>query len=678
MGNPAFTNRLAAETSPYLLQHAHNPVDWYPWGDEALTKARTENKLLIVSIGYSACHWCHVMERESFEDDEVARLMNEYFVCIKVDREERPDVDALYMDAVNIMTGHGGWPLNAFALPDGRPVYAGTYFPKPQWLGLLRHMAFDYKKEPQKFEEYAAKLIGGIKQLSIVNLPEEKAEFDIDALKAVYASCYPLFDRTNGGKGRAPKFPMPDIYRFLLRYHYITREEPALNHVELTLDKMAKGGIYDQIGGGFARYSTDTKWLVPHFEKMLYDNAQLMSLYAEAWQVTKKPLYKKVVYETAQFIERELMSPESGFYCALDADSEGVEGKFYIWTEKEFNDVVSTEDAPLLREHFGIDEEGYWEEDNNILVAARDVDELAVKYRLSADEIELKITAAKKTLLAEREKRTRPGLDNKILLSWNALALIGFVDAHRIFGDEKFLETAKRNFNLLQRDFVDGTQLYRTSRNSRSPILGFLEDYAFYIAALIKWYQATFDEIVLHQALALMDVAIEKFGDTESGMFFFTAKDDQELVARKIDTSDNVMPSPNSVMAQNLYALGRYFENDEYLERAKKMLSTVLPPAQEYGPFYSNWASLLACFTSRLTDVAVVGRKAKEILLELEGEYHSLKLVSGKSEEESSLPLLNDKEFSERTMIYVCENRVCSLPVKTAAEALKQLRQPTA
>ncbi len=667
-------NRLAKETSPYLLQHANNPVDWYPWGEEAFQKARDENKLLIISIGYSACHWCHVMEQKSFEDEQIAKLMNAFYVCVKVDREERPDVDAFFMDAVNIMIGRGGWPLNAFAMPDGRPVYAGTYFPKNQWSGLLREIASGYRRNPQNYITYAEKLMQGIKGLSLITSPQEEYKFTTDELKTAYWGFSQHFDRTHGGRGRAPKFPMPDNYIFLLRYAHITGDKDALNHAFLTLDKMAKGGIFDQIGGGFARYSTDAKWLVPHFEKMLYDNAQLISLYAEAYHQNKLPLYKHVVYKTVAFIKHELTSPEGAFYSALDADSEGEEGKYYVWTSEEFNQAIGDKHIDLLTEYFGIGEEGLWEHGKNILIQNKSVAEIAVKYSLTESETTRIINEASQNLLAERGKRIRPGLDNKILLSWNILTIKGLLDAYKVFGEAEFMQMAEKAFTYINTTLVKGNQLYRTVKNGQAAIPAFLEDYALYIQFLICWYQHTFDETCLKEAETLTGHVIHNFSDDASGMFYFTSSASKDIAARKIETVDNVIPSPNSVMAHNLFYLGMYFNNEGYISRSEKMLLAVMPQVLEYAPFYANWASLLCYKAAPFYEVAIVGEDIIKLKHFLEEEYMPNKILAGSKNAETILPLLQNRFVTGKTMIYVCRDKTCTLPVETAEEALAQMK----
>ena len=671
-------NALINETSPYLLQHAHNPVNWQPWSEKAFQTAASENKLVIVSIGYSACHWCHVMEHESFEDEQVARLMNSHFICIKVDREERPDIDQFFMDAAQLMIGRGGWPLNAVALPDGRPVYAGTYFPKTSWMGLLNEISVGYKKQPDKYLEYAAKLVAGIKGLSIIKLPQEDAGFrqaqppafnlaDLDEAYSVFSS---QFDRKNGGRGRAPKFPMPDNWQFMLRYHFLTNSKEALQQSLLTLDKMALGGIYDQLGGGFARYATDAEWKIPHFEKMLYDNAQLISLYSSAYTITKKELYKTIVYETIEFINRELKSSHGGFYCAIDADSEGVEGKFYIWTSEELERIIGTEHFPLIKDYFGIDNEGLWEEGQNILLLTATPENLAEKYKLPLDECLSIIANAKQKLFEERAKRTRPGTDNKILLSWNALMIKGLIDAYLAFDEPSFLELASANLNFLRKELIRDGKLFHNYNEDKAAIPGFLEDYAMYISALLAYYQAVFDEPSLFEAQNWIEYVTTHFQDSESGFFWFTSKENNELAARKIETSDNVISSPNSVMAHNFFIAGKLFSNDEYSAISKKMLRTMVPNIVEQPAYYSNWAILLANNLPPFFEVVFSGEKAQKNLAGFSKNYIPNKIVAGTEGANGDLPLLQNKYVPGKSFIYVCENFTCQKPVETAVEAL--------
>lgn len=665
------TNSLINETSPYLLQHAHNPVEWYPWSDKALEKAKKENKPLLISVGYSACHWCHVMEHESFEDEEVAKLMNEHFICIKVDREERPDIDQIYMNAVQLMTGSGGWPLNCFALPTGEPFYGGTYFQKENWMHILKSIADEYKNSPDKVIEYATKLTEGVKQSENLPLVKDDKPFSMDVLHVAVERFKRQIDYAEGGSNRAPKFPMPNNYEFLLQYYYHTKDEEVLKIVELTLDKMAYGGIYDQIGGGFARYSVDSYWKVPHFEKMLYDNGQLVSLFSHAYQLTKKQLYKHVVYQTLEYIEREMTTKNGAFYSALDADSEGEEGKFYVWSKEELQHVLK-DDYPLAESYYNINHHGKWE-GNYILLRKKSDIEITKDFYLSEAELHIKIEAINSKLLTERAKRIRPGLDDKTLTSWNALMLKGYIDAYNVFGELTFLNAAKKNA-----EFIVSNQLRKDGglnhnyKNGVSNLDGYLEDYALTIEALIALYQTTFDELWLKHAKDLMDYSIENFYDTETGFFFFTSKNAKGLIARKMELSDNVIPASNSSLAKGLFLLGEYYNNKDYNQKAEQMLKNIEGQIPQYISGYSNWGILMLQFTQPFYEIAITGNNVFEKQSEFNKKYIPNKLFVG-STKDSKLPLLENKYVNDKTMIYVCYNKACQKPTENVDEALKQL-----
>jgi uncharacterized protein YyaL (SSP411 family) len=668
------TNSLINESSPYLLQHAHNPVSWYPWGEEALSKAKKEDKLMLISIGYSACHWCHVMERESFENEQVASIMNNNFICIKVDREERPDIDQVYMNAVQLMTGHGGWPLNCFALPDGRPVYGGTYFPREQWVNVLANLADVYKNERDKVLDYAEQLTEGVRLSELVRFNDEKPEFSIDTLYDSYRNWSKRFDNTEGGPNKAPKFPLPNNYQFLLRYWHHIKDESVLKHVKLTLEKMAFGGIYDQLGGGFARYSTDTLWKVPHFEKMLYDNAQLVTLYCDGYRALKDPVYKQVVYETLEFISRELTSPEGAFYSALDADSEGEEGKFYVWTKEELQQALGDR-YDIFAAYYNVNDHGYWEHGNYILLRRQSDEKVAKALGLNPDDLRPSIEAMKRELLAIREKRVRPGLDDKTLTSWNALMIKGYTDAYNTFGEPSFLAAAVKNAQLilgkLRRE--DGGLLH-SYKNGKATINGYLEDYSCAAEAFISLYEATFEERWLHTAAELVKYSIDHFYDENSRVFWFTSDLDPPLVARKMEVADNVTPASNSIMARVLFTLGHHLDNREYIEMAKQMINNIKDQFAEYGAGYSNWGMLLIDLISPFYEVAIVGKDVNEKRKELAQHYLPNKIFAG-SMADSALPLLENKYEEGRTLIYVCENRTCQRPVSEVSEAVNQLLQ---
>ncbi len=665
-------NHLANETSPYLLQHARNPVDWYPWSNEALEKARRENKLLIISIGYAACHWCHVMEHESFEDTAVAKVMNENFVSIKVDREERPDIDQIYMNAAMLINGNGGWPLNAIALPDGRPIYAGTYFPKQQWVSMLQQVYNYYKNDPKKADEYATQLRAGIQNAELISIKSPESPVTENDLDSAFRHLIITQDFKSGGRQGAPKFPMPVNYEFLLMYHHYSGNGEARKAVEAALDNIASGGIYDHIGGGFARYSVDTEWHVPHFEKMLYDNGQLVSLYSHAYQLTKKSLYKQAVYETLEWVEREMASKENGFYSSLDADSEGEEGKLYVFTEQEIRSILGA-DAGLFIDYYDISKHGNWEEEKNVLRRKTDEREIAEKHKLSLEELDRKISVSKKKVFAEREKRIRPGLDDKILTSWNALMLKGYVDAYRAFDEKRFLDKALANAQFILTKVANGEKLFRNYKIGKATINGFLDDYALAIQGFIALYEATFDEQWLQQAKAWTDYVIRHFQDDNSGMFFYTSDDHEELVARKMEISDNVIPASNSVMAKNLYVLGQLFYNEDYTKMAEQMFHNVKKDVMEHPSYYANWASLACWLYEDPFEIAIVGDDFEKVRIGFDVHHlPNILMLGGKTE--GSLPLLQNKLVGEQTTIYVCRNKTCKLPVTSVEDALKQMK----
>jgi len=670
----SYTNELIHESSPYLLQHAHNPVNWYPWGEAALEKAKKENKPLIISIGYSACHWCHVMEHESFEDTVVARIMNEHFVAIKVDREERPDVDQVYMDAVHLISGSGGWPLNAFALPDGKPFYAGTYFLKNDWIRVLEYFSKAYTDNPDALREQAQKVTDGIR--SIDNFPpvENSTPSSMTELNDIFELLNTSLDLNMGGVNRAPKFPMPSVWEYLLHYSYLSGNQLALDAVTTTLDHMAMGGIYDQLGGGFARYSTDAEWLVPHFEKMLYDNAQLVSLYSHAWQRTGNPLYKETVYGTLEFVRRELTSDEGAFYSALDADSEGEEGKFYVWTKQEIEQVLG-DNAKLISDYYNINSKGNWEEGKNILHREHNDEKIAGKLGMTVEELHTELLAARTVLLKTRDGRQRPGLDDKILTSWNALMLKGYVHAYRAFGESEFLEVALANAEFLISNAASGNNgITRNYKDGKSSIPGFLDDYAFLISALIELYQATFDEVWLHKARELTEYTLKHFYDPGSGMFFYTHDEHSGLIARKMEVSDNVIPASNSEMARNMFILGKYFYREDLIESASQMLDNVRKDIAENPFYYSNWATLQAHLVSQPFEVAILGEEYAEVRSDLDDHYLPNILLLG-GDTEGSMELLKNKLLEQQTTIYVCQDKTCRLPVTTVDDALSQIRE---
>ena len=678
-----FKNKLANESSPYLLQHSGNPVDWYPWGNEALEKAKTENKLIVISIGYAACHWCHVMEHESFEDESVAQVMNDSFVSIKVDREERPDVDQIYMDAAYLITGRGGWPLNVIALPDGRPVFAGTYFRKDDWTRILLYFKELYQKEPETFNREAGKLTDAMKGIKVPGLQENNTPFSKKEIEESVMKIISYMDFTNGGTKGAPKFPMPGIYQFLLTYHFHTKDLKALEAVTVTLDKMAGGGIYDHIGGGFARYSTDEIWKAPHFEKMLYDNAQLVSLYSNAFKLTGEVIYKNVVYETLEFIQRELTDNSGGFYSSLDADSEGEEGKYYVW-EKEKLDELLGDKSELFCDYYSVSSTGNWE-GTNILFITQKKEDLVKKYQIDEETFDRIINESKKILFDERNKRVRPGLDDKILSSWNALMSKGYVDAYFAFGEKKFLSAAISNGEFILKNMMDEDgRLNRNYKNGKSTtcppddfgrrINAFLDDYAYTIEAFIALYEATFDEKWIYLAKKLADYVVLHFSDSESPLFFYTSDGDDPLIARKIDFSDNVTPSSNSSFAVGLIKLSKIFVDQRLEKNALKLINSIKKSAIQNPTFNSYWLLAALYFVYPFYEVGIVGIKCFEKRNELAKKFLPNIVLFGSSEEEN-LVILKERFVEGKTLIYICEKGVCQLPVEDVGDAIVKLEE---
>ena len=661
-------NHLIHASSPYLLQHAHNPVSWYPWGEEALQKARDEDKPIIVSIGYSACHWCHVMERESFENEAIAQLMNEHFVCIKVDREERPDIDQVYMEALHAMGLQGGWPLNVFLLPDQRPFYGGTYFPAGDWGQLLQQIGKVYKEQYNELANSAAGFMQSIatdevKRFGLVTTGSEHTKAE---LHAAFEKTALDFDPLQGGMNRAPKFPMPVIYTFLLREYAANQNQTALDHTCLTLDKMALGGIYDQAGGGFARYATDTDWFVPHFEKMLYDNGQLTALYSEAYQATQSELYKETVYQTIDWLEREMLDESGGFYSALDADSEGEEGKFYLWKTWEFRDLLGPEAALFIR-YYNLSEKGNWEPGKNILFRSKTDEHFAKEQGLELSEWKNKVQQANRKLLKARANRPKPGLDDKILAGWNGLMSYGLAKAYEAFHEPRFLQLAENNMRFVLGKMRIGTRLYRNYKGGKAGITAYLEDYAAVIQALVALYEVTFDENWLHEAKALTEYTIDHFADRDEGFFFFTDDRAEKLIARKKEIFDNVIPSSNSLMAHNLYRMGILLNENRYTQLAVDMANRVKQQFITAPRYLTHWGSLFSMLSYPTAEIVTVSKKPAEAIALLGKKFLPNKVVAGKKAgAESSLALLQGRDLiNDKDTFYLCHNKVCQLPVNS-------------
>ncbi len=673
-----FTNALINETSPYLLQHAHNPVNWEAWSLGVLEKAKEENKLLLISIGYAACHWCHVMEHECFEDEEVAQVMNTHFIAIKIDREERPDIDHIYMDALQMMTGSGGWPLNIVALPDGRPFWGATYVNKENWMRVLEQLAGLYKSDPKKTVTYAQNMADGIKS---INLVESKPVIDIFSLQQTNEAVKKwstYFDNFLGGYKRAPKFMMPVNLNFLLHYGTVQKDEEILSYVHTTLTRMAWGGIFDHIGGGFSRYAVDTKWHVPHFEKMLYDNGQLISLYAKAYAATKNELYKNTVRQTITFITNELMHPSYGFYSSLDADSLNAhdkleEGAYYVWQEDELKSILGSS-FTICKDYFNINSYGLWEDGNYVLIRDATTAEIAKKHGISLNELTTIIDDATKLLHEVRNQRKRPRLDDKILTSWNGLMLKGLVDAYRHIGDEAFLNFALKNASFIQQYLrkTDGG-LFHNHKNGKSTINGYLEDYAAVIDAFIGLYEITSDEQWLLEAQNLTEYCIENFFDPKSKLFFFTSKQDAFVIRRTLEISDNVVPASNSIMAKNLFKLSKFFPKKTYDKVSLQMLKNVQDNLDENAQNYANWMQLSLYINKPFYEIAIVGKDHKVKLKEIQKHYLPNTVIASTTEK-STISMLQNRFSKGNTFMYVCEHGVCQLPVSKTDTALKQLQ----
>lgn len=651
-------NDLIHESSPYLLQHAYNPVRWKPWNDETLKLAREENKLILVSIGYSACHWCHVMERECFEDPMLAGIMNDHFISIKVDREERPDIDQVYMLAVQLMTGRGGWPLNCFTLPDGRPFYGGTYFPREQWKNVLLNIAGLWKEEPEKIHDYADRLMEGMK-ISEIAVADENTSLHSEELDNIVDQWIKRSDHVYGGPDRAPKFPLPVNYNFLLHYNFYRKSEKIDKHIRLTLDKMATGGIYDAVAGGFARYSTDSYWKVPHFEKMLYDNAQLVSLYSRAYSVYRDSFYKEIVTQTLEFIGREFTGKDGEFYSALDADSEHVEGKFYVWSAEELKQVLG-EDHDFFSSIFDLSENADWEGSLILLRKKIDLEEGESK---KLKELIMKLHEA-------REKRTRPGLDDKALTSWNAMMISGYLDAYHATGTSDYLDAAIRNWAFIEQNMFSGKgRLFHSYRNGKSAVDGFLEDYAFTIAALADLYQSAFNEKYLAIMKDLMDTAMKEFYDGSTNTFYFTPLSTSSLIVRKPEINDNVIPSSGAVMARNLVKAGHMLENQSYLKIAEKLAATFLPMVKDYPEGYAHWGELILDLDKPFYEVVVSGEGLEQEAAKIRRQPYPTKILL-KATGNTMIPLAAGKATGDETCIYVCSGNTCQAPVQRAEEAL--------
>jgi len=669
-------NRLAQTQSPYLLQHAHNPVDWFPWGPEALQKAESENKPILVSIGYSACHWCHVMERESFEDQATAELMNAHFVCIKIDREERPDLDNIYMDAVQAMGLQGGWPLNVFLMPNQKPFYGGTYFPNAQWKQLLANIGGAFAKHEDQLAE-SAEGFGrslGRSETEKYGIVSSEPELDPDDLAEVITKLSSQFDLEWGGMNRAPKFPMPAIWDFALDYALLAKNIDLQEKVFFTLRKIGMGGIYDQLRGGFSRYSVDGEWFAPHFEKMLYDNGQLLELYAKAYQVSKDPLFIEKITETVNWLEAEMLQHEGGFHAAQDADSEGVEGKFYTWTYAELQEIIPKQ-LPWLSKLYNLKPEGNWEEGVNILFQTESYAEVAAAFGMTETGLQIKLSEVKAMLLEVRNRRIFPGKDDKILAGWNGLMSAGLIQTYYATGENRMLDLALSNLEFIREKMLIDGILHRSYKNGQAYTPAFLEDYAAVIKANLMAFEATGDASYLNFARQLSDFCLEQFHDEGDGFFFFNNPKAEKLIANKKELFDNVIPASNSIMARNLHQLSLLTYEEKYGDLSRKMLGGMKDLILRDPGFLCNWAHLLLESLVPTAEIAIVGKGAEAKAREFQQTFVPNSVLAWSETLTETAPILQGKtpDPDGNALIYVCFDRACRRPVSTLEEAIAQL-----
>ena len=683
-----YTNKLINETSPYLLQHAHNPVDWYPWGEEAFAKAKAEDKPLLISIGYSACHWCHVMEHESFEDEATARVMNEHFVNIKVDMEERPDVDQIYMTFVQLTTGRGGWPMNVFITPEKLPFFGGTYFPPgprhgmPSWQQILISIAEAWRERRAELLHSANEILGELRRVGMSEF--SAGPLSTELLDSAFQSFARSFDKTNGGFGGAPKFPPSMSLEFLLRYWKRTGDENALDVVKFTARKMAEGGIYDQLGGGFHRYAVDSIWLVPHFEKMLYDNAQLIQIYLHLYQICRKgsvdhsdadaEFFKRIAIETLEYVRREMLDASGGFYSSQDADSEGEEGKFFVWTAGEVDEILGADDAAIFNFFYDVSAEGNFEE-KNILNVRHTVESAAAGLKIDEVHLTTVLDSARTKLFAEREKRIKPFRDEKILTAWNGLMLAAFAEAAAVLDSEVYLEVARRNADFLLGSLQLDGRLLRTWKDGRSKLNAYIEDHANLADGLIELYEASGDIKYLFEARRLADRMITEFWDEESGGFFFTSADHEELIVRNKDFYDNATPSGNSAAADVMLRLAKYYGDEKYERFAATVLRLIAPQVKRHAQGFGRALSAMEFYLSPVKEVVVIGNPGNELQREVMSQYlPSIIAAFAIPPVDETLPLLTGRtQIDGMPTAYVCENFVCQRPVADLNELRKLL-----
>ncbi len=687
--SPKHTNQLVHETSPYLLQHAHNPVNWYPWGKAALDKAIQENKMILVSIGYSACHWCHVMERESFENEDTAAIMNEHFINIKIDREERPDLDHIYMDAVQAISGSGGWPLNVFLTPGKKPFYGGTYFPpvrafnRASWREVLHNLIQSWKEKRNEIEAQAENLTDHISKTGNFTTGKRnffdvafQSEFDRTTVEKIFSGIMKSADTAWGGFGKAPKFPQTFSIQFLLEYYHNYNSEAALSQALLSIDKMLQGGIYDQVAGGFSRYSTDEQWLAPHFEKMLYDNALLLQVLCDVFQITKHQKYEAAIRQTISFLQNEMMHPQGGFYAALDADSEGEEGKFYVWDKSEIDEILGN-DAELFCAYFEVTEKGNWE-GKNILRVLKPGEDFVRENQLDAVEFSRYKDSCLNKLYQIRSKRTRPGLDDKVILGWNALAVKAIATAAIVLQDKEYSFMAVKAFTFLMENFSSGNdefEMQHTWKDGKAKYPAFLDDYAYLADACMMMYELTFNTGYLLKAKGFCELVIKNFGDDEDLFFYYTSKAQEDIITRKKEIYDGATPSANAVMARNLHRLSIVLDEQEWGRRAENMLRSIAGAIIRYPTSFAVWAALLQEKIGGTNEIVILGKGAYAAAASLEaGYYLPGKVLMAAEMANDHFPLFKNRKAGDFIQIFLCRNYVCKQPFTTELELVKAIQ----
>ena len=662
-------NSLKNENSIYLQSHSRNPVNWFSWNEEILDKAKKEKKPIILSIGYSSCHWCHVMEKESFMDKEIAEIMNSSFINIKVDREERPDIDKIYMESIQNMGINGGWPLNIFLTSNQKPFYGGTYFDKNNWKNLLQSVSNAYKNKRKEIEKSAINFTKSLQKSEIekYNLSRSNQKINKKYFENIIKDFKSKFDEINGGLIGSPKFPMPSIWEFLTNFSYFFNDKKIKNHLSLTLNKISKGGIYDQLEGGFCRYSVDEKWKIPHFEKMLYDNGQLLNLYSNFYKITNNNYYKNILYETVEWLKKNMIDSNGGFYSSIDADSEGQEGKYYKWRYDEFSKEAG-KDYKMFSDYYNLSKS---KEHEYTLNRKHDDSRFTKKWKINEEEFLEKLYELKFKLIRKRNKKVKPIIDKKIISSWNGLTLIGLINSYEATNDDKFLKIAKKNISFIRKSMIKKDKLLHTFGD---PLEGFFDDYAIIIKSFIKYFEISQDIKYINTAKQLTDISIQKFYSKKEKFFYYSSKNSNKLIANKIELFDNVIPSSNSIMSENLIKISKIFDENKYFKIGEKMLLNVIKICKYEYSFLSNWLNVILNYKIGFNEIILTGKDIKTSLRKIHLKYLTNKIILV-SDKKINMKLLEGKLFTKKTNIYLCKNKVCQLPVNKVSELYKLIKK---